>query len=156
VWRRRVLEVTLAQLRQGITPQKIALTIALGLALGLFPILGTTTALCVLIGVLLKLNQPVIQLASWLAWPLQVPGIYLFIRIGEWLTRTPPVAFSIGSMLEAFKNSPLHFLQQFGMMALRGMLAWTLIAPPLAALLYVLILPPLKRLVGARRASGTH
>ena len=50
LWRRRVLEVTLAQLRQGITPQKIALTIALGFILGLFPILGTTTALCLAFG----------------------------------------------------------------------------------------------------------
>src|ERR1700722_17675930 len=43
LWRRRVLELAMAQLRQGITPRKIALTIALGVTLGLFPILGTTT-----------------------------------------------------------------------------------------------------------------
>jgi len=147
---RRVREHAMAQLRQGITPQKIALTIALGLVVGVFPILGTTTVLCLLIGVLLRLNQPVIQLASWLAWPVQMPAIYFFVRAGEWLTRTPPASFSVSAMLAAFKASPLRFLQQFGMMGLRAALAWALIAPPLAALLYLLTLPPLRRMAAGR------
>jgi uncharacterized protein (DUF2062 family) len=153
LWRRRVLEVTLAQLRQGITPRKIALTIALGVVLGLFPVLGTTTILCLLTGVLLKLNQPAIQAASWLVWPLQVPGIYFFVRAGEWLTHAPRRSFSIRTLLAAFDDSPLRFVQQFGLLGLRGVLAWALIAPPLALLLYLLTLPVLRRLVIARESA---
>jgi uncharacterized protein (DUF2062 family) len=148
LWRQRVLDVTVAQLRQGITPQKIALTIALGVVLGLFPILGTTTALCLLAGLLLKLNQPIIQLLNWVVAPLQVPGIYLFVRAGERLTHTPPVSFSITALMAAFKASPLRFLQQYGTTGLRGVLAWLLIAPGIAVLLYALALPPLKRMSG--------
>jgi uncharacterized protein (DUF2062 family) len=148
LWQRRVLDVTLAQLRQGITPQKIALTIALGVALGLFPILGSTTALCLLAGVLFKLNQPVIQLLNWMVAPLQVPGIYLFVRAGERLTHSPPVSFSITALMIAFKASPLRFLQQYGTTGLRGVLAWLLFAPGIAVLLYALALPPLKRMSG--------
>jgi uncharacterized protein (DUF2062 family) len=155
-WRRRVLELTLAQLRQGITPRKIALTIALGMALGLFPILGTTTVLCLLTGVLLQLNQPLIQAVSWLAWPLQIPGIYFFIRVGDWLTNAPHVPFSLTALLAAFNDSPVRFVQQFGLMGLRGVLAWALIAPPLAFLLYLFTLPALKRLVLVRAADSTE
>ena len=61
-WRERVIGLILAQFIQGFTPRKITLTIALGLNLGLFPILGATTALCAIAGFCLKLNQPVIQL----------------------------------------------------------------------------------------------
>ncbi len=145
-WRRRVVDVTLAQLRQGITPQKIALSIALGATIAIFPIMGTTTALCVLVGVALRLNQPILQLVNWIAWPLQIPGIYLFVRAGEWITRSPPVSFSIPALLLAFKSSPLRFLQQYGMTGLRGVLAWVLLAPVLAAALYGLSLPLLKRM----------
>jgi uncharacterized protein (DUF2062 family) len=152
LWRRRVLEAILAQLRQGITPRKIALTIALGVVLGLFPVLGTTTVLCLLTGVLLKLNQPALQAASWLVWPLQVPGIYFFIRLGEWLTRVPPTSFSVRALLIAFNDSPLRFVQQFGVLGLRGVLAWALIAPPLALLIYLLTLPALRRLVVLRQS----
>jgi uncharacterized protein (DUF2062 family) len=146
LWRRRVLEVALAQLRQGITPQKIALTVALGAVLGLFPILGTTTALCVLAGVLLKLNQPIMQLMNWVAAPLQLPGIYFFVRTGEIITHAPAVSFSITALLAAFKAAPLQFLRQYGMTGLRGILAWLLIAPCIALLLYTCLLPALKRL----------
>ncbi len=145
-WRRRVVDVLLAQLSQGITPQKIALTLALGTVIALFPIMGTTTALCLLVGVALKLNQPIIQLVNWIAWPLQIPGIYFFVRAGEWLTRSPHVSFSISALLLAFKNSPVRFLQQYGMTGLRGVLAWALIAPGIAALIYLLMLPLLKRM----------
>lgn len=145
-WRRRVVDLMLAQLRQGITPQKLALTLALGTVIALFPIMGTTTALCVLVGVALRLNQPIIQLVNWIAWPLQIPGIYLFVRAGEWITHSPPVSFSITALLVAFKDSPVRFLQQYGMTGLRGVLAWALIAPGAAALIYMLTLPLLKRM----------
>jgi uncharacterized protein (DUF2062 family) len=152
-WQRRVVDVVLAQLRQGITPQKIALTLAVGATVGLFPILGSTTLLCFLAGVLLKLNQPIIQAINYLVYPLQIAGIYIFIRIGEWLTRTPPLKFSIPGLLEQFRAAPLHFFQQFGMTALRGVLAWTLIAPIAAAALYFALLPLLRRVVQLRGAG---
>jgi uncharacterized protein (DUF2062 family) len=150
-WQRRVVDVVLAQLRQGITPQKIALTVAVGGTLGLFPILGSTTLLCFLAGIFLKLNQPIIQAINYLVYPLQVAGIYFFIRTGEWLTRTAPLQFSIAGLLQQFRAAPLHFFQEFGMTALRGVLAWTLIAPMVAAALYFALLPVLRRLAGLRR-----
>ena len=153
-WQRRVVDLLLAQLRQGITPEKIALTIAMGITLGLFPVLGSTTLLCFLAGLILRLNQPIIQLVNYLVYPLQFAGIYFFIRIGEWLTRTTPLSFSIPGLLQQFREAPLHFFQEFGMTALRGVLAWLLIAPPTAALLYVVSLPALRRLARLR-STGT-
>src|SRR5256885_328582 len=69
---RRIIAPILAQLRQGITPEKIALTLALGAALGIFPILGASTLLCAIAGIWLRLNQPVIQLTNYLVYPLQL------------------------------------------------------------------------------------
>jgi uncharacterized protein (DUF2062 family) len=154
-WRRRIRDVLLSQLRQGITPEKISLTVALGVILSTFPILGTTTALCVLVGVCLGLNQPIMQLVNWLAFPLQLPGIYLYVRVGERLTGSPPVSFSITGLLPQFRAAPLQFLQQFGMTGARAVLAWLLIAPLIAALVYAAFLPPLRRLARARAGSAT-
>ncbi|HUB58966.1 MAG TPA: DUF2062 domain-containing protein, partial [Candidatus Micrarchaeia archaeon] len=53
---RRMARPILQLLRQGVTPEKLALSIALGAALGVFPVLGTTTALCALAALLLRLN----------------------------------------------------------------------------------------------------
>jgi hypothetical protein len=40
----------------------------------------------------------------------------------------------------------VRFLKQYGMTGLRGVLAWALIAPAVAALIYLLTLPLLKRM----------
>ena len=45
-WKRHVVDLIVAQFRQGITPEKIALTLALGAVLSVFPIIGSTTLLC--------------------------------------------------------------------------------------------------------------
>jgi uncharacterized protein (DUF2062 family) len=152
----RTLELVMAQLRQGVTADKIALTLAIGLILGLFPIFGTTSALCVLAALWLKLNQPMIQLVNWFAAPLQLPGIYLFVRVGERLTGTPPVQFSISGLVQQFRASPLRFLQLFGMTGLRGVLAWLLIAPLIATLVYFALRPALRRLAQLRGAGAEH
>jgi uncharacterized protein (DUF2062 family) len=149
-WRRRLQDVLLAQLRQGITPEKISLTVALGVILSTFPILGTTTALCVLVSICLGLNQAIMQLVNWAAFPLQLPGIYLYVRVGERLTGSPPVAFSISGLVQQFRAAPLQFLQQFGMTGVRAVLAWLLIAPLIAVVVYLAFLPPLRRLARSR------
>jgi uncharacterized protein (DUF2062 family) len=155
-WRQRVLDLVLAQLRQGTSAEKIALTLAIGLILGMFPIFGSTTALCVLAGLWLQLNQPIMQLANWLAAPLQLPGIYLFVRVGERITRSPPVQFSIADLVQQFRAAPLLFLQQFGMTGVRGILGWLLIAPAVAAAVYVTLLPPLRRLARLRGEAAAR
>ena len=149
-WRRRVRDPIIAQLRQGTTPDKISLTIALGLALGVFPILGSTTALCLAAAVLLKLNQPVIHLVNWLIYPLQPPLILVFIRLGEKLAGAPPVPFSITDMLARFKDSPAQFFRDFGLTALHGIVGWLLVAPLVVAILYFALRPGLRKMAKVR------
>ncbi len=145
-WRERVVALIVAQFTQGVTPQKISLTIALGLNLAMFPILGSTTLLCATVAFWLKLNQPIIQLVNWLAYPLQFATLLPFVRIGEWLARAPRMPFSIPQLLQKFHDSPGNFLREFGMTGIHGIIAWLIIAPILTALIYFLLLPPLKKL----------
>ena len=152
-WRERVVALVTAQLVQGIAPEKIALTIALGLTLGIFPILGATTTLCAIAGICLKLNQPVIQLVNWIASPLQLILILVLVRIGEWLTHAARVSFSIPELIHKFHESPLKFFKEFGMTGLHGIIAWLVIAPLLTTILYFLLLMPLKKLAGLKTTT---
>lgn len=147
-WRRRVLDLIVAQLRQGITADQIALTVALGCTLSLFPILGSTTLLCGLAALWLRLNQPVIQLVSWLCYPLQVLMLLPFYHAGEWLG-APHLALSIPQLVDRFRAGPLRFIADFAGVALGGIGAWSIVAPVLAAVLYFALRPPL-RLLAAR------
>jgi hypothetical protein len=94
----------------------------------------------------LKLNQPVIQLVNYLASPLQLALILVFVRIGEWIMLAPRVSFSIPELFRKFHESPANFFREFGLTGLHGIIAWLVIAPFFAALVYFLLLPPLKKL----------
>ena len=120
----------------------------------MFPILGCTTLLCALAAFSLKLNQPVIQLVNWLVYPLQFMLLLGFVRIGEWLMRAPPVPFSIPELLRKFQESPGKFMQEFGMTGVHGIVAWFVIAPFAIALIYFLLLPPLKKLSQLSRSKN--
>ena len=151
-WRRRVVAPILAQLKQGITPEKIALTLALGAALGIFPILGSTTALCAVAGVAFRLNQPIIQLVNYLAYPVQIVLLLPFYRAGETLFGQPHVPiFSVTELMERFSASPWQFLLDYGMVGLYGITVWLLVAPLLVAGLYFGLKPVLKGLAGQVR-----
>ena len=137
-WRRRVVALLLDQLRQGVTPEKIALTIALGAVLATFPILGSTTLLCGIAGVALRLNQPIIQLVNWLCYPLQILLLIPLYRAGEWFG-APHLSLSIPQLVVRFQQmGPFAFSARFGLIAVGGVAAWALIAPLAGTAVYAL------------------
>jgi hypothetical protein len=143
-WRRRVVAPIVAQLKQGITPQKIALTLALGGVLGIFPILGATTLLCAVVGIWLRLNQPIIQLVNYLVYPLQIALLIPFYRAGERLFGAEPVPIvDVAGLIARFGESPWQFILDYGLVGLYGITVWLLVAPVLTLLTYALLKPAL-------------
>ena len=155
LWRERVVGLLVAQLKQGITPQKIALTLTLGVCFSAFPILGATTLLCFAFGVWLGLNQPIIQLVNYLASPLQLGLIAPFVRLGEHLTRSPRVSFSIPELMAKFRASPLEFIREFGLTGWHGIVGWLAVAPLAGVLLYFIFLPLTRKLAAGRNPPET-
>ena len=141
-WQRRVRDPIVLQLTQGITPEKIALTVAVGSAIALFPIIGTTTLLCFLVGLVLRLNQPIIQLINQALWPVHVPAIFLCVRLGERIFGVQQHAkFSIRYMNELLWSDPAQFLHRFGLVVLYSVTAWAVLAPFYIAVVYYIALP---------------
>ena len=138
---RRIRDPIVAQLTQGITPEKIALTVAVGSAFALFPILGTTTLLCFLVALALRLNQPITQLINQACWPIHVPAIYLCVRFGEKIFGVLPVRFSITKMNHLFWSEPARFFHDFGATALHAVVAWAIMTPFYIAAVYYISLP---------------
>lgn len=128
-WRRRVKEPILAQLTQGVTPEKLALTCALGGAIGVFPILGSTTLLCLLVGIFLKLNQPAIQAVNYVVYPFQLGLLPVFVRLGEKLYGAEPVPLFPTDLIREFMQGPDPFLSKYGRAGIYAITAWALIAP---------------------------
>jgi uncharacterized protein (DUF2062 family) len=137
-----------ALLKQGLTPQRLALSMAGGIIIGTFPLVGTTTAICTMAAILCGMNLLVAQLGNWLVYPIQLLLVVPFIILGEYL-------FGSSSSLD-----PSHFvtllrtdfwttLQLFSKMIIHAALAWALCAPIAFAAIYT-VLYPLFKLLHAR------
>ena len=145
-----MIDPIVQQLTQGITPEKVALTLAVGSAFALFPILGTTTILCLIIGIALRLNQPIIQIVNALCTPLHLPAIYCLVQIGSWLFKVPSAHMSIHMMNHMLWDDPRDFFGRFGMPALHAIAAWAIIAPFSMTAVYLIALPVLREALRRR------
>ena len=137
-----------AWLCKGVTPFRLALTLALGFAIGCLPVLGLSTVLCVGLAFGFGLNLPAIQAANYAAMPLQLVLILPFIRLGQRIFAWGPhQAFSTATLLhQPTFHFASHFASQMAWLAAEAVLAWILVAAPAVVLLTMSLTPVLKRI----------
>ena len=145
-WLRRRVEPLVLMLRYGSTPEKVAISVALGVAFGLFPILGTSTLLCFAAAMLFRLSHPAIQLANHMMYPFQLPLILVYVRLGESLVNSPRVPFDPRVLATTLRADPTAFMARFGLTAGHAVLGWAVAAPFLIVALYAAALPLMRRL----------
>ncbi len=150
-WKRWFVQPIARQLTQGITVEKLSWTIAAGLVLGIFPIMGSTTFICFIAAWAFGLNQPAIQVACHAVYALHLALILVFIRAGQWLHGADPIFFSITELLGRFKDDPVQFFHDFSLAAWHGIVAWAIVAVPLFFILKWSLTPILGRF--ARRLA---
>ena len=144
-------------LQQGISPSRLALTLALGFAIGCIPLVGMPTVVCAALALALKLNLPAIQAANYAVMPLQLILIVPFMRLGGWLfASNPRQAVAVGDMLRLWPvNLSTNLIAQASVLAIHAMAAWLLVACP-AVVLMTLTLTVLLRRIPALAAAKSH
>ncbi|MBN2298605.1 MAG: DUF2062 domain-containing protein [Deltaproteobacteria bacterium] len=143
---RKVVDPVVQFLRQGITPEKISLSIAWGVVIGIFPVVGTTTLLCTVVALGLRLNLPVIQLANWLVYPLQLILVAPFFLAGSCLFGSEPFTRDAQELILLFQSDLMGALNLLKDIILHAILVWLCMAPAGIILLYRALKPLLKRL----------
>ena len=140
-------------LRQGLTPEKLAISIALGVGLSCFPIFGTTTILCAIVALVFRLNLPAIQVGNYLALPLQLGLFIPFLRLGELVLKAPRMSLSPEQLLALAQTSPAAAAAILVSGQWHAILGWLLVAP-VVTLLLAFLLRPLMRLLVVRAGGG--
>ena len=136
--RKKIWELILAQLRQGATPKSLALAVALGVMLGNFPLMGTTTVLCVIVGAALRLNQPVLQAANYAMLISQLVMIPILLWVGETVTGAEHLSLDPEIVVRQFFQDKVIFFEKFGMAGVHAVLGWCLVAPVLGWIVYAI------------------
>ncbi len=131
-------------LRQGITPEKIALSIAFGAVLGSMPFIGVTTTLCFVVALLFRLNPVAIQLVNYLMYPVQLALFIPFIRAGEKLFHAHHLALSIGQMERLMHANAVQAVEVLWTALWHAVTVWAAVAPLAILILYVVLTPVMR------------
>jgi len=151
VIRRRIADPLLSLLTQGVAPERLALSVAVGIVVGNVPILGLSTVLCVAIALLFELNLVAIQIAQAAMAPTQLLLLIPFVRLGDWLLRAPPQALSLHADPALIAGGVGHAIAVLWRAMLHGALAWLLVAPEAIFLLHKALTPVFERAAAALR-----
>lgn len=147
---RKIVGPLFALLKQGISPERLALCVAIGVVVGNIPILGVSTILCAAIALVFRLNLPAIQIVQAAMAPTQLLLIIPFVRLGEWILRAPPERVSIEQGVALLAQGAGHAVAVLWNAILHAGLAWILVAPIAVYSIYRLLTP-----VFARAAAQT-
>jgi hypothetical protein len=147
-----------AWLQEGISPQRLALTLALGFVLGCIPLVGVPTGLCMVLALVFRLNLPAIQAANYVAMPFQLALVVPLVRLGSKLAPTTGGALDVSALMQSPWQMLMHssgeVATQLGVMAGQALLAWLLLAVPMVAMLTLALTGVLRRVPAVARARN--
>jgi uncharacterized protein (DUF2062 family) len=123
-------------LKKGVSVEKLAASLALGVAVGLIPLYGFTTLLIGLIALSLRLDFVAMQIAHYIVYPLQIALLVPFLKLGDILVYKSEFTFSVKQYLHYFKTDFWKALHDFWLINLSAVFIWLILAIPLFIVLY--------------------
>ena len=133
--------------------QKIALCIALGIVLGIFPIIGTSTLLCTVAALTLRLNLPIIQIVNYAVYPLQIVLLAPFLGVGNWLFGGQRELNFGKEMIAQMQNDPWGSIVKLWDLILYAVGAWMIFSPLIVLISYQLLKPVIRNLAANRKLN---
>ena len=152
LYRRLILSI-LDLLRQGVAPERLAFSLALGVVLGVFPAPGWTTALCALAALIFRLNLPAIQLINYSMYPAQLALLLPFFRLGERVFRAPHLPISIAGIYRMAHANLWGAIRFLWSTTWHAIVVWAVLAPLFTALIYFVLVPVFRRVATSNGAS---
>ncbi len=138
---RRFLKPLVKFLKQGISPHELALTLSLGVVIGLIPLMGVNTFILTVVALVFRLNLPAVQLINYSLFVAQLLLYIPFIRLGELLLGMSPFPLNFGRISNMFTVNWLDALQHLWLAHAAGLFAWFIVGLPAGFLLYYLSKP---------------
>ena len=145
--RRRVVEPVMQLLRIGMTPRRLAWSIAIGVAIGLNPLLGSTTVLVLAVASAFRLNLVASQIGNHVVYPLELLLFPVFLRVGIVLFHSPGLPLEREALFRAIKRHPWETTRLLWRWEWHGLIVWLAFAVVVAPLLQLALRPVLERML---------
>jgi len=137
-FRCKVLRPLLRLLRGGVTPRRLAWSLALGIVLGINPSVGLTTLLVVLLAWIFGLNQIASQIGVHVVTPLHLLLFLPFIQLGVYLFHTRRLPLTRHE-IEHLGHHPLRLFHEIWQWEWHALIVWGIVAAVAMPLLAIYI-----------------
>jgi uncharacterized protein (DUF2062 family) len=134
----KILRPVLRQLRGGVTPRRLAWSLALGIVIGINPTVGITTVLVVMFAWVFGLNQVASQMGAHAVTPLHLLLFLPFIQLGIHLFHTRRLPLN-RKQIEHLSHHPLRLIREIWQWEWHALIVWGLVAAILMPLLAMYI-----------------
>lgn len=145
--RRRIIVPILELLKQGVTPERLAVSLAIGTLLGVAPILGLTTGIAFVICYFFRLNPVAMQLMNYAMYPFQILLLIPFIRAGEKLFHADHLRLTAAQIQQLVSRDFTLGLRLLWTAIWHALVVWLLVAPVAVFALYLVLTPVLRHAV---------
>jgi uncharacterized protein (DUF2062 family) len=134
--KRKFILPLIKAIKQGISVERLAVSLALGITVGLIPLYGVTTLIIGLIAISLRLNVVAMQVAHYIVHPLQLALLIPFLKLGDTLIKSSDVSFTISQYIHLFKTDFWGALHELWLINLSAIGIWLVLSIPLFIVLY--------------------
>ena len=126
-FRCRVLRPLLRQLRGGVTPRRLAWSLALGIVIGINPSVGITTFLVLLLAWVFGLSKVASQIGAHAVAPVHLLLFVPFIELGVHLFHTGRLPMS-RRQIEHLSHHPLRLFREIWQWEWHALIVWGVLA----------------------------
>ena len=141
----RIWQPIVKLIKQGISPKRLALSLSVGIIIGLIPFYGITTIIVGGIALGLRLNFTAAQIAHYFVHPLQIALYIPFLKAGSIFHQDELLPESVNQFIHLMKSDFWGTMRDMWVINLSAMIFWSLIAIPLGISLYYFFLYVLKK-----------
>ncbi len=126
-FRCRLLRPLLRLLRGGVTPKRLAWSLALGIVLGINPSVGLTTLLVIMLAWTFGLNQVASQIGAHAMAPIHLLLFIPFIELGVHLFHTRKLPMD-RKQIEHLSHHPLKLFREIWQWEWHALIVWGVVA----------------------------
>ena len=152
----RIVSPIMHLLRVGASPRRLAWSLAVGVAVGINPLLGSTTLLCLGIAFVLRLNLVASQITNHLVYPLQLAMFFVFLHLGDKVFHTGALPLSKEALLAGMRHHPLATTRLLWSWEWHALVVWSVFAVLGTPVLVAVLTVALRRLLATMQEPALH
>lgn len=141
--RHRIIAPVIGMLKKGATPERLAWSLAVGMVIGINPLIGSTTVATLALAWIFRLNIAASQIGTHSMYPFQILLLLPFLHAGTVLFHGTEIPLSGSELLRLARLHPLDLIHRLWLWEWHALIVWAVLAAlltPALALLFTRIL----------------